>query len=971
MSLDPRLAAAGASQQQDQQQHGDTGIVKNEYPYDTRGDVNNRHTHTAPLPPPPYPPAARVDAYAQSAHHSPHPQPYYHYPAPSAHTHTPQQLGALSSGTLSNQASPQQLAQYQVPLDQDASPHQSGGEGDGQNGDDPKRPRACEACRGLKVRCDQDPAHPEIPCKRCAKAGRPCVITQPSRKRQKKADSRVAELEKKLDALTAALHHQQGGGLAQYGGQAAVAPAAADMVHKGSSTGLSAAAQLQQYGSQALMQSPTMASGGSADPNIRGQKRRRTDGGAQDVPAYDQEPAIHPQLSRGISNLVRNDESLAQGFNEIHQSWAPNTDLKRLLHHQSPEEFVNRINSLINQEMAATIFDRYVTKLLPHLPAIVFPPGTTAEHVFKEKPILYVCILSAASFGTLQPETSKQLAREAVGAIADCVVRNGAKSLELIQAMQVLALWYKPPEQAEQTNFYQIIHMAAVMALDIGLGKRFNPSKARRGFGGPNANFAPGPHKTLPQDSDTLEARRAWLTCYYLCASASMVLRRPNLVRWTNYMKECIEVLESHPDAFPSDKLFCQHVKIQHICEDIGLQFLMDDNTATINITDPKVTYALNVLEAQLKNWKENVPAECRGPGLQFFEHVTSLYLHEIALHFNHNVEDFRLPFTEESLKSVNNTSDTLTQNQMAALEACLKAAHGILDTILSYEMQVVKGLPMLLFFVRCVYAIVILIKMHVAVCTPGSELGKMMQAEDLRVEQYMERLIELFTYVTQSGGSGGLAHAKIVRILTLLREWFGKHKEHVLRGGGEAGAAKPGEEARAPPFEQTPLHLLSQVAATTTGPQRQGGQPRLQTQAQTQESATAGAAAPDWTFDTPTMAGYGRQYRHQALLHTDSRFPVHAQAPAEHLSAADSSPSYPADPQQQQQPFAGMVDPTNANDFAWGSGFEQAMDIALGGVDGLQGGGLDQWFLGESMAPFGLNGGGEMGGQGQGQGGW
>src|ERR1700761_8781475 len=106
-----------------------------------------------------------------------------------------------------------------------------------------------------------------------------------------------------------------------------------------------------------------------------------------------------------------------------------------------------------------------------------------------------------------------------------------------------------------------------------------------------------------------------------------MVLRRPNLVRWTNYMKECIEVLETHPDAFPSDKMFCQYVKIQHICEDIGLQFLMDDNTANISITDPKVTYALNMLETQLKNWKESIPSECRTPGLTFFEHVTALYL--------------------------------------------------------------------------------------------------------------------------------------------------------------------------------------------------------------------------------------------------------------------------------------------------------------------------------------------------------
>lgn len=79
------------------------------------------------------------------------------------------------------------------------------------NGDpnDPKRSRACEACRGLKVRCDQDPNNADAPCKRCAKAKRNCVITAPSRKRQKKTDSRVAELEKKIDALTASLNAQK------------------------------------------------------------------------------------------------------------------------------------------------------------------------------------------------------------------------------------------------------------------------------------------------------------------------------------------------------------------------------------------------------------------------------------------------------------------------------------------------------------------------------------------------------------------------------------------------------------------------------------------------------------------------------------------------------------------------------------------------------------------------------------------
>nr|POE63028.1 hypothetical protein CFP56_03931 [Quercus suber] len=425
-----------------------------------------------------------------------------------------------------------------------------------------------------------------------------------------------------------------------------------------------------------------------------------------------------------------------------------------------------------------------------------------------------------------------------------------------------------------------------------------------------------------------------------------MVLRRPNLVRWTNYMKECIEVLESHPDAYPSDKLFCQHVKIQHICEDIGLQFLMDDNTATISITDPKVTYALTVLENQLKTWKENIPPQCRGPGLQFFEHVTSLYLHEIALHFNHNIEDFRLPFTEESLKSVSNTTDTLTPNQMSALEACVKAAHGILDTMLAYDTETLISLPMLLFFVRCVYALVILVKMHVAVCTPNSEVGKIIKVEDLRVEYYVDGLILLFEEVTKDGNEFR-PHPKILIILSILRGWFGKHKENVAASQRlKAPPQAPDEQqTHRNAQNQTPLHLLSQLATVD----QQNQQPSVGT-TQTQE----------WTFDSPTVMNYNRP---PPLSHPDSKMPIHRQSQnssnAQRYHNQSSHTAYSMNAVGTDASQANMVDPANQNqaDFGWGSGFEQAMDIALGGVDNLQGDGLDGWFLGDSMAPFAFNG--------------
>ena len=66
---------------------------------------------------------------------------------------------------------------------------------DGPNDEETKRSRACEACRGLKVRCEPDPD--DGPCKRCKKAGRKCIVTMPTRKPpERKTDSRVGRIGK-------------------------------------------------------------------------------------------------------------------------------------------------------------------------------------------------------------------------------------------------------------------------------------------------------------------------------------------------------------------------------------------------------------------------------------------------------------------------------------------------------------------------------------------------------------------------------------------------------------------------------------------------------------------------------------------------------------------------------------------------------------------------------------------------------
>ena len=73
-------------------------------------------------------------------------------------------------------------------------------------------------------------------------------------------------------------------------------------------------------------------------------------------------------------------------------------------------------------------------------------------------------------------------------------------------------------------------------------------------------------------------------------------------------MTECVEVLESSPDAAPSDKYLCHLVWTHRMAEEVGQQFSMDDPTTVINIADPRTQYALRGFERELERYKSTIP---------------------------------------------------------------------------------------------------------------------------------------------------------------------------------------------------------------------------------------------------------------------------------------------------------------------------------------------------------------------------
>jgi hypothetical protein len=168
-----------------------------------------------------------------------------------------------------------------------------------------------------------------------------------------------------------------------------------------------------------------------------------------------------------------------------------------------PEDVIDQ--GLISLEEAEECFVRFTEVMLPHFPVVVFPAGTTATILRRTKPVLFLAILGAAS-GHLGEGIRKALVEEVMRTYADRMFMSGDKNLDLVQAIQVSAVWYFPPERFGEVKVYQLIHIAAIVAIDLDFVRAVRPSTSRLSSLG----------ASRPREPQS-ECQRALLCCYILC----------------------------------------------------------------------------------------------------------------------------------------------------------------------------------------------------------------------------------------------------------------------------------------------------------------------------------------------------------------------------------------------------------------------------------------------------------------------
>lgn len=357
------------------------------------------------------------------------------------------------------------------------------------------------------MRCIQDVSSSSEKCQRCERRNIDCVFTERSTKRRRKrTDTRVAELEKEVKAMSTAL--RQGHTFS------AQRDADDDIEY------LDVNEDDKQVGKRS-----EHFDNGSQDPDTAMTLPRGSSASVETGETTNLEDPPQFRVSESRSNASNNSPVPAKS--------TVNSETGDSMQSVQPFDVIDR--GLLSMAEASRLYARYTFELVQYFPTVILPEGYDAVDIRRTKPTLFLAVIAAAS-GSSDAELNVSLNKEILQVYADQIVIQGEKSLELIQSMLITIAWYCPPDNFEELKFYQYIHMAATMALDLGIGRKTTGSLSNSQPSAVGSMESPGSdpsrgekcrnkYMTHPQiNSGLLESRRTLLSCYLNCSKSALSL---------------------------------------------------------------------------------------------------------------------------------------------------------------------------------------------------------------------------------------------------------------------------------------------------------------------------------------------------------------------------------------------------------------------------------------------------------------
>ena len=166
-------------------------------------------------------------------------------------------------------------------------------------------------------------------------------------------------------------------------------------------------------------------------------------------------------------------------------------------------------------ETKSQLINIFASKLLPQYPVLFIPSEPLLEELEASTPFTTNAIITAAC-SISEPGSFKAMHDKSIAMLSQTVLLEGRKSMDLLQALLVTAIWACPPDDLDNLNIYQWSHIACTMALELGLGGKTSLQAQAQHVN----EFSADPSKATMQRYRTMFG--VYLTCSRLVTSTWM-----------------------------------------------------------------------------------------------------------------------------------------------------------------------------------------------------------------------------------------------------------------------------------------------------------------------------------------------------------------------------------------------------------------------------------------------------------------
>lgn len=267
-----------------------------------------------------------------------------------------------------------------------------------------------------------------------------------------------------------------------------------------------------------------------------------------------------------------------------------------------------------------------------------------------------------------------------------------------------------------------------------------------------------------------------------------MAFRRPNILRWGSWVKDCTNILDPRSIAHIGDRRLAAWIRLQRLAED-SLTMVGLDEGSSINFSDARASLILKGGFERVKEWRQHLPDDIMTgkmtrqlfllpltvvETLEIHHYMILLTFCEPGLYDSHELQDFRPPYAIHTLPSAGAFTRDSPQFVDARIE-CLDVAHNLINMFLRLTGDGLRQVPVIV-FTRMMYAVVVIIKPEVF-NRPSSEVGYMSKGDHMSAIDMLRRILACLA--TAADGSRfrvpATFHAVLQRSLSRCGESFSR----------------------------------------------------------------------------------------------------------------------------------------------------------------------------------------------------